>query len=100
MHMSAFLIKERHMTSPRVLQNGNCEALKAATHGIALATALVCASYNFSAWIVRRQRHLAVNALLYTAAVIWEAEHVRHHLAGLPLPKPRPVPAPSQIRVA
>jgi hypothetical protein len=88
------------MGSPRVLQNGNCERLKAATHGIALATALVCASYNLAAWIVRRQRHLAVNALLYTAAVIWETEHVRHHLAGLPLPQPRPVAVPSHIRVA
>jgi hypothetical protein len=88
------------MTSPRMLQNGSCEPLKAATHGVALATALVCASYNLAAWIVRRQRHLAVNALLYTAAVIWEAEHVRHHLACLPLPQRGPVPAPNHIRVA
>jgi hypothetical protein len=89
------------MVAPQVLQNGNCEPLKAATHGLMLGTALVCASYNLAAWIVRRQRHLAVNALLYTAAVIWEAEHVRHHLAACPTPL-REVPplAPEKMRVA
>jgi hypothetical protein len=89
------------MVTPRVLQNGNCEPLKAATHGIMLGTALVCASYNLAAWIVRRQRHLAVNALLYTAAVIWETQHVRHHLRGCPRPL-REVPPlmPEKKRVA
>jgi hypothetical protein len=89
------------MTAPRVLQNGNCEPLKAATHGIMLGGALVCASYNLAAWIVRRQKHLAINALLYTAAVIWETEHVRHHLAGCPTAL-RAVPplTPEEIRVA
>ena len=42
------------MVTPRVLQNGNCEPLKAATHGLMLGMALVCASYNLAAWIVRR----------------------------------------------
>ena len=89
------------MVSPRVLHNGNCEPLKAATHGIMLGTALVCASYNLAAWIVRRQRHLAVNTLLYTAAVIWETQHVRHHLRGCPRPL-REVPPlmPETKRVA
>jgi len=89
------------MVTPRVLQNGNCEPLKAATHGIMLGTALVCLSYNLAAWIVRRQRHLAINTLLYTAAVIWETEHVRHHLRGCPKPL-RAVPpvTPETRRVA
>jgi len=66
-----------------------------------LGTALVCASYNLAAWIVRRQRHLAVNTLLYTAAVIWETQHVRHHLRGCPRPL-REVPPlmPETKRVA
>jgi hypothetical protein len=84
----------------QLLHNGNCERLKAATHGVALGTALVCATYNLGAWIVRRQRHLAVNALLYTAAVLWEAEHVRHHLAAIPMRRVEPVAGSEHVRVA
>jgi len=68
--------------NPPVLHNGNCEALKAATHGVALATALVCATYNLAAWLVRRESHLGVNAIFYFAASAWEVEHIRHHLAA------------------
>jgi hypothetical protein len=49
---------------------------------LALATAAVCGVYNLSAWVVRRQRHLAFNAVLYTAVIVWEAGHVRHHLVA------------------
>jgi len=84
----------------QLLHNGNCERLKAATHGVALGTALLCATYNLAAWIVRRQRHLAVNALLYTAAVLWEAEHVRHHLAAIPMRRVDPAPPSEHMRVA
>jgi hypothetical protein len=62
------------------LNAGNCERVKAAVHTVALVTAAVCGAYNIAAWVVRRQKHLAANALLYSAAVIWEIEHVRHHL--------------------
>ena len=69
---------------PLVLQNGNCERLKAGTHAAVLGLAAVCAMYNFAAWLARRQRHLAFNAVLYTAAIVWEAGHVKHHLDALP----------------
>ena len=67
-----------------ILQCGNCEPLKASVHGIVLGTAALCAAYNFAAWLTRHQRHLAVNTLLYSALVAWEAVHVRHHVAVLP----------------
>jgi hypothetical protein len=38
-------------------------------------------AYNAAAWIRRRQRHLAINAVIYIAAAIWEQRHVAHHLA-------------------
>ena len=52
-----------------MLNVGRCEPLKAAVHGVLLATAAVCAAYNAAAWLKRRQRHLAINAicLLYTS---------------------------------
>lgn len=68
--------------SPPVLQSGNCERVKAVVHGVALATAAVCGGYNIAAWLVRRERHLAVNGLFYSAAVMFEIVHVRHHLAA------------------
>jgi len=71
-----------------VLYGGNCERLKAGIHGVALGTAALCCAYNLSAWLVRRQKHLAINTLLYGAAVVWEATHVRHHLAARPERRP------------
>jgi hypothetical protein len=65
-----------------LLNSGRCEPLKAAVHGILLTTAAVCAAYNTAAWLRRRQRHLAINAVLYTVTVLWERCHVVHHLAA------------------
>lgn len=79
-----------------VLYCGNCERLKAGVHAVALATAAVCGAYNLAAWMVRRQRHLAINAVLYSAAVFWESEHVRHHLSAL-ISHPKPVGAPEPV---
>lgn len=63
-----------------MLNVGRCEPLKAAVHGVMLATVTVCALYNAAAWLKRRQRHLAINAIIYGAAVWWERSHVMHHL--------------------
>jgi hypothetical protein len=63
-----------------MLDVGRCEPLKAAVHGVMLATVTLCALYNAAAWLKRRQRHLAVNAVLYSAAIWWEGTHVMHHL--------------------
>ena len=63
-----------------MLEVGQCEPLKAAVHGVLLATVAVCAVYNAAAWLKRRQPHLAINAVVYGAAVLWEHAHVMHHL--------------------
>ena len=65
-----------------MLDTGTCEPLKAVVHGVLLATAAVCAAYNSAAWLKRRERHLAINAVLYSAIVCWERCHVVHHLAS------------------
>ena len=53
-----------------MLNVGRCEPLKAAVHGVLMATVAVCAAYNAAAWLKRRQPHLAINAIVYTAATI------------------------------
>ena len=63
-----------------MLDVGRCESLKAAVHGVLMATVALCAAYNAAAWLKRRQPHLAINAIVYTGATIWEHAHVRHHL--------------------
>ncbi len=71
-----------------MLDSGQCEPLKAAVHGVVLAAVGVCAAYNVAAWIKRRQAHLAVNAVVYCAAVWWEHSQVQHHLAVCEAPVP------------
>jgi hypothetical protein len=39
-------------------------------------------AYNAAAWLRRRQRHLAINAVIYLTAAVWEQRHVAHHLAS------------------
>lgn len=82
-----------------VLHNGNCERLKAGTHALALCIAAVCGVYNLAAWLVRRQRHLAINAALYAAATVWEVQHVRHHLAEC-APREEEKPTPERLPAA
>ena len=65
-----------------MLDVGECEPLKAAVHGVLLATVTVCAAYNAAAWLKRRQPHLAINAVIYGFAIWWESSHVRHHMVA------------------
>jgi hypothetical protein len=64
----------------KMLDNGECEPLKAAVHGVMFATVCLCAAYNTAAWLKRRQRHLAINAIIYISAAWWERGHILHHL--------------------
>ena len=66
-----------------ILQRGSCEPLKAGIHAAALGLFAIMGLYNAAAWLSRRQRHLAVNAALYSALIIVEQKHVGHHLAAL-----------------
>jgi hypothetical protein len=72
-----------------MLDSGACEPMKAAVHGVLMATVGVCAAYNIAAWIKRRQTHLGINAVIYTTAVWWECNHIIHHLRACPEPEQR-----------
>ena len=74
----------------KVLKCGNCEPLKLGVHGAALGLAALCGLYNAAAWLSRRDRHLAVNAVLYAALIAFEQRHVAHHMAEIRHPKAKP----------
>jgi len=66
-------------TNLTLLQCGSCEPLKLGVHAAALGLATVMGLYNAAAWLARRDRHLAVNTMLYAALILWEQHHVSHH---------------------
>lgn len=69
------------MTVPLpILKQGSCEPFKAVVHGTSLGLLAIMGMYNAAAWINRRERHLAVNALIYALGVAWERRLVAHHL--------------------
>lgn len=67
----------------KVLKCGNCEELKLGVHALALGIAALCGAYNAAAWLSRRERHLAFNAVMYAALVAFEQRHVAHHIAEM-----------------
>ena len=71
-----------------ILKPGTSEGLKAGVHATALGLVFVMGIYNAAAWLRRRERHLAVNAVLYAALMAWEQKHVAHHLAALRASRP------------
>lgn len=73
-----------------VFESGSCEALKLGVHAVTLGLAVVMSAYNVAAWFRRREQHLAVNAVLYTALIALEQHHVAHHLALLRQPPSEP----------
>jgi hypothetical protein len=73
-----------HMTMDlKVLQCGNCEELKLGIHATTLGLAALCGLYNAAAWLSRREQHLALNTIMYTALIVVEQRHVAHHMATL-----------------
>jgi hypothetical protein len=80
-----------------MLNVGRCEPAKAAVHGVLLATVALCAVYNGAAWLKRRQRHLAINAIIYGAAIWWERAHVMHHLNVCASIEPVRFPGPTGL---
>jgi hypothetical protein len=84
----------------KVLKCGNCEPLKLGVHGMALGLAALCGLYNAAAWLSRRDRHLAVNAVLYAALIAFEHRHVVHHMAEIRNAKGRPEETPCAPRLA
>ena len=76
--------RDRLQPVSEMLDSGQCEGMKAVVHAVLMATVGVCAVYNTAAWLKRRQRHLAINAVIYAAAIWWEHCHVMHHLRDCP----------------
>jgi hypothetical protein len=60
--------------------SGNHEALKCGVHATAGAIAALMAAYNIAACCFRRDRHLRLNAVIYTLAIAWEIKQTLHHL--------------------
>lgn len=63
-------------------QPGHGERLKATIHAALGSLAALCTLYNATAWGRRRERHLAVNVILYAALTVFESAQVRRHLRG------------------
>ena len=67
----------------RLCTTGNHEVLKCGVHGTAGVIAGLMAAYNIAACCFRRDRHLRVNALVYTLAVGYEIKQTLHHLKAI-----------------
>jgi len=67
----------------RLCTTGNHELLKCGVHGAAGIIAGVMAAYNIAACCFRTDRHLRVNAFVYTLAVAYEVKQTLHHLSYL-----------------
>ena len=63
--------------------SGQHELLKAGVHGAAGVIAGLMAAYNIAACCFRPDRHLRVNAFVYTLLVVYELKHTAHHVKAL-----------------
>ena len=80
----------------KVLKCGNCEELKLGVHALALGVAALCGVYNAAAWLSRRERHLALNTVMYAALIAFEQQHVSHHIAEIRRPQETPEPTTAE----
>jgi len=60
--------------------SGKHEGVKCAVHAAAGVLVGVCAAYNIAASFFRHDRHLRINAIVYTLATAWELKQTLHHL--------------------
>ena len=74
----------------RLCTSGNHEALKCGVHGAAGVIAALMAAYNIAACCYRRDRHLRINAVVYTLAIGWEIKQTLHHLEKSSAAAPEP----------
>lgn len=66
----------------KLLRSGEAETFKACYHAGLCAFVAGAFLYNAAAFVLRRDRHLAINAAVYGAATVFEARKVRHHLVA------------------
>ena len=69
---------EKRVT-PSFTHRDVASATKGAVHGALGALAVLCCGYNVAAWWHRRERHLAVNAVVYGALIAFEVGQVIRH---------------------
>jgi hypothetical protein len=67
-------------------RSGENEVVKGAVHGAGCLLAGLMAAYNIAAWGYRRERHLGVNAVVYSLATVWEWKQTAHHLVRCAVP--------------
>lgn len=67
------------MTPREFCEGGKYDAVKGAVHGAMFTGAVACCVYNASAFYYRRERHNALNALVYGLLIALELNHVQHH---------------------
>ena len=60
--------------------SGESEGVKGAVHATACLISAAMAAYNIVAWHYRHERHLGINAVVYSLAVGWEIKQTMHHL--------------------
>ena len=70
------------MTTRELCASGNHEWLKSSVHATACAITAVMATYNVAAWCFRREPHLWINGVIYTAAFAWEVKQTLHHVVA------------------
>jgi hypothetical protein len=63
------------------LESGEHELLKGLWHVGGFMFALGAATYNVAALVQRRESHLVVNAVAYSALTLWEVSKIHHHLS-------------------
>jgi hypothetical protein len=68
-------------------KSGENEAVKGAVHAAGCLLAGVMAAYNITAWYYRRERHLGINAVVYSLATLWEVKQTAHHFERCEFPE-------------
>lgn len=66
----------------RVRITGHAEPVKGAFHGLAAVVCGLMFAYNTIAWLFRREPHLAMNALVYGTAILYEGVQTHRHIAA------------------
>lgn len=59
--------------------SGRAEGVKGTVHAIAGVLLGIMAVYNAAAFLFRRERHLGINAAVYTGLTYFEVRQTRRH---------------------
>ena len=73
---------EQVMWAEEFVSQGHAEPVKGAFHGLAAVVCGLMFAYNTAAWLFRREPHLAMNALVYGTAILYEGVQTHRHVAA------------------